>query len=124
MSETRLTKDCPFVVSYVEAMLRFTTDFMDESSDNALDWLYGSDHISEEMWVEVLDDCSGFLGEVGHLIKEEDIYQAGKDFWLTKQGIFNGFREGNWEHGAKLSEWAKTFRGNDPMPRDDGFLYF
>lgn len=116
----------PFTKSYMQTALWSTTD----DDGQPLDKKYDIDDISDETKAEMIADCIDFQEMAAeHLLQagedEAISVQAGKDFWLTRNGHGAGFWDGDWqgEAGSTLTKMAKSFGSVDLYVGDDGKIY-
>jgi hypothetical protein len=54
-----------------------------------------------------LEDCARFQAESAGTLAECESYQAGVDFWLTRNGHGSGFWDGDYDHLDGTGEAAK-----------------
>lgn len=84
--------------------------------------------LAESETEKALADCLKFMDEqAGHLrIGGLDDFQAGSDFWLTRNRHGAGFWDGDWPEtqAEALTEAAHAFGETDLYEGDDGQLYF
>lgn len=109
-----------FVDAYMEAMFWASID--DEG--NPLDSEYTFGDLSLEAKDKIYKDCSNFLNNAGELV-EDNLTQAGHDFWLTRNHHGAGFWDGDWPEdvGNKLTELSEKFGEQNLVVGDDGLLY-
>ena len=76
------------------------------------------------VWNEIIKECQKFQEENWADI-EDDLGQAGHDFFLTRNGHGAGFWDGDWpeEAGKRLTVAAKKFGESEPYVGDDDRLY-
>jgi hypothetical protein len=92
-----------FTTAYIECAVWSSTDDTGEPLDN-LDL-----EIHPETVDQMVKDCQDFQAAAGELI-DDNLSQAGHDFWLTRNGHGAGFWDGEWpEHGDTLTKLAKSF---------------
>ncbi len=73
-----------------------------------LDHDYHSSDLSPETLTAMAADCKRFQEQAAGMI-EDDLGQAGHDFWLTRNGHGAGFWDGGWpKHGDKLTRIASA----------------
>jgi len=120
------------VIPHLDA---FTSAYMDtalwSSIDNGhpLDRGYDIRDISDETKAEMIADCADFQESAKPWLMKSDKRdadaQAGKDFWLTRNGHGAGFWDGSWgkEAGVALTKLAKSFGVMDLYVGDDGKIY-
>ena len=101
-----------FTCGYIEAMFfTETSDAADEHADATVA------DISDDGWAEIIKDCSQFQLENEELLEtvydgsKYDAEQAGRDFWLTRNGHGAGFWDRGLEESAAqaLSNAARGF---------------
>lgn len=116
-----------FTRGYVECAL-WTTD----PHPGQGEWSPHDDMVPENMDAGLLSrmmsDCADFQESEsahGYNTIGEDLYRAGMDFWLTRNGHGSGFWDGRWEEkeGKRLSDVAKAYGGFDIYIGDDGRIY-
>ena len=106
-----------FAKGYVEAMFFTNGDTGDEREDLLND--LGAERLTRAAVARIAADCRKFLGHImpdGCFVQQwidraegYNIEQAGRDFWLTRQGHGVGFwcrKELNGELGAGLTDAA------------------
>ena len=115
-----------FTDAYIEAMLWSSTD----DNDEPLDENYDVSDIATEFMSKIKRDCKKFLRENYQYIEEDEMKQAGHDFWLTRNGHGAGFWDGDWDYeingknvGDHLTKEAKKFGEVIPYIGDDGKIY-
>ena len=111
-----------FTMAYIEAALWSSPG--DEDDCEYLDEKYSIDDISEDTYAQMLADCKAFQ-EAHAADIEDDLRQAGHDFWLTRCGHGCGFWDGDWEEevGDRLTKACKEFGSVDLYVGDDGKIY-
>lgn len=59
---------------------------------------------------ESVIDCLSFYGRIACYISDDQIVQAGHDFWLTRNGHGAGFWDGDWpKYGDMFTKWAQGY---------------
>lgn len=81
-----------FALAYVEAALWSSTN----EDGEPLDGLYTIDDIHADTLAVMVKDCEDFQSFAGPFIADRE-EQAGRDFWLTRNGHGAGFWDGDWE---------------------------
>ena len=96
-------KENHFLAGYFEA-LRFT-----ETGD--LDQPESCEAFDPEFKRESVIDCLAFYAQIACYLSDDQIYDAGRDFWFTRQGHGVGFWEADrWpKHGEMFDKRAKAF---------------
>jgi len=119
-----------FTQQYLEAALEISLDNSNDSGGSPLDENYGVDDFDPEFLLEAKQDCEDFQEAQAELLDRayaEFSYNeenAGRDFWLTRNGHGAGFWDrGLGEVGDALSKAAKVFGGVDLYVGDDGKIY-
>jgi len=108
-----------FTIAYVECALWSSTD----DNDEPLDANYDIYDISAECLTQINIDCAMFQAENMTMI-QDDLSQAGHDFWLTRNGHGAGFWDGDWpEHGDLLTAKCKEYGEINLYVGDDGLIY-
>ncbi|MFA5490958.1 MAG: hypothetical protein WC284_17405 [Candidimonas sp.] len=121
------TDNDQFYNGYVEAIF-FTNsgDSEDELNDKNL-----SD-FADETITDMKNDCEKFISQNSEILDQayevEGVsytpYQAGIDFWFTRNGHGAGFWDRDLgEIGNKLTKAAKSFKEINPYVGDDGLVY-
>lgn len=123
VTETKLNESSDeFFDAYVEAALWSSMDNSDENTDGEpLDKNYTYDDITPQTKERMQQDCDKFVELAGEMI-ENDLAQAGHDFWLTRNGHGAGFWDGDWPEdvGEKLTALAEKFGEYDLYVGDNG----
>lgn len=123
MNQTRNIEDNhdEFTLQYVRTMLWAECNPDDETP---LDDAFEPSDLSDEAWARVEADCKAFQEKAGELIEGRES-DAGRDFWLTRNGHGCGFWDGDWEDdvGEKLTRLSKEFGKVTPFVNDDGKIY-
>lgn len=120
MNATQLDQ---FTEAYCEAAL-WSTSNLDYDGENDepefLDGKYGICDIAPETLAKIIADCQKFQAENAQWLTEDNLTQAGHDFWLTRQGHGSGFWDGDWpeDAGKAMTEASKRFGGVDLYPAD------
>lgn len=92
-------------------------------SGEPLDKVYSCADFSESAMNAATHDCRKFL-EANEAMIDGNEFNAGHDFFLTRNGHGAGFWDGDWrEHGEALTDASKAFGKFDVYPGDDGKLY-
>ena len=76
-------KESEFIAAYLEAI-----DFTELGEDGQPP--IGAD-IDEDFLRESIIDCLAFYGRIACYLSDDNIAQAGHDFWLTRNGHGTGF---------------------------------
>ncbi len=111
-----------FTEAYITAMLWSTND---ESTGwwEPFDANYGPEDLDSLALRDIIHDCKIFQAACRSMI-EDDLSQAGHDFWLTRAGYGCGFWDGDWpEHGDRLTEISNAFGECNLELGDDGKIY-
>lgn len=104
-----------FTRGYIDAAF-FTS--LDESAP--LDDNYSASDLSDEARAIMERDCITFYGAHGWRIVEQDDYQGGIDFWLTRNGHGAGYWDGDYpEHGDALDAACNDYGDVDLYVGDD-----
>lgn len=107
-----------FTRQYIETALWSSTDL-----DEYLDENYGIDDLAPETLEAMIEDCQKFQRDNWKMI-EDNLSQAGHDFWLTRQNHGAGFWDGDWpEHGDELTEACRPYGVVYLYVGDDGKIY-
>ncbi len=116
-----------FIAGYIECAIWLLRDDEGEPLDHA----YDDSDLSEEALGALQEDCEEFingnLDVLGSVIEVFDynVYQAGNDFFLTRNGHGAGFWDrGLGEAGDALSEAARVYGTSELYVGDDELLYF
>lgn len=84
---------------------------------------YSIEEISPECLQTIIDDCKKFQADNFDIIST-NLTGAGRDFWLTRNGLGDGFWAGDWpENGERLTAYSETFKECDLYVGDDGLIY-
>lgn len=119
-----------FAKGYVEAMF-FTNGDTGDDNENLLNHL-GTERLTKAAVARIAADCALFQKRAAVLLRHAyrsnayDEEQAGRDFWLTRQGHGAGF----WDRevlerrnlGRKLSDVAQRF-GEAYVETNRGWIY-
>ena len=66
--------------------------------------------LDEEFRRESAIDCLAFYRRIACYISDDQIAQAGHDFWLTRNGHGAGFWDGDWpKYGDMFTKIAESF---------------
>lgn len=104
-----------FTTAYIICALWSSTD-----GEKPLDDNYG---ISIGCLAQMIEDCQKFQAENFEMI-QDNLSQAGHDFWLTRNGHGAGFWDGGWpEFGDILTAKCKEFKEVDLCVGSDGKIY-
>ena len=129
-----------FLDAYIKCALwstpntQFLEDGEEEEETCALDEDYGPYDLSPEVYREMREDCTDFL--FAHPqdpvtvflsgLGEVSLWEAGCDFWLTRNGHGAGFWDGDWDKpsfeedwGERLTERARPYGSVDLYVGDD-----
>jgi hypothetical protein len=113
-----------FTEAYLTTALWASTDDTNpDQGGQPLDDNYGIGDIETETLRDMVQDCRRFQDENAASILDENLVagmlgrastagaQAGRDFWLTRNGHGAGFWDGDWREPAatKLTESAHAF---------------
>ena len=108
-----------FTTAYIECALWSSTD-----GDTPLDEDYGLEDIAPETLEAMRQDCQDFIETAGDLLGTLDAEQAGRDFWLTRNGHGAGFWDrGLGDLGQQLTELSEPYGSFDLYLGDDGRIY-
>ena len=115
------TRHTVFLDAYINAALWSSDDIF----GMPLDMNYNVGDLSVDLMDKMIEDCAAFLAEAD--IPDNLLPQAGRDFWLTRNGHGTGF----WDHpevygkekALELSVLAETFGVVDLYVGDDGRIY-
>lgn len=90
---------------------------------NTMDKKYSMNDLAPETMEQMKEDCQSFQEKYGSLI-QNDLSQAGHDFWLTRNGHGAGFWDGDWEKdlGEILTKASKTYGECNLFVCDDGLI--
>lgn len=111
------------VEAYLDCALWSSTDFGDEEGNDPrpLDEDHGADDITDDTRREAAEDCSAFAADNAADLASMDPYQAGHDFWLTRNHHGAGFWDrGLGEAGDRLTKAAHVYGSVDLYVTDDG----
>ena len=109
-----------FTRAYIEAML-----WAETSDDGApLDKEFDIQDLSMDAINEIMEDCTDFQADNADDIAD-DLRQAGRDFYLTRNRHGAGFWDGDWSDdiGKRLTDKAHTYGTQGLYVGDDGRLY-
>lgn len=100
-----------FFTAYVQEALRTETDNSTPSGGYPLDKNYTPAQIAPESMARMMQDCEAFQAANKVDLAELDDEQAGRDFWLTRNGHGAGFWDGDYEEpiASRLTESAHSF---------------
>ncbi len=108
-----------FLNGYTEAAIWSSTDDQGEP----LDRTHGEKDLAPETLASFEADCRKFYDANFDLISD-NLVDAGRDFWFTRNGHGAGFWDGDWpESGDKLTEASKAFGETNLYVGDDGLIY-
>lgn len=97
--------EADFLSAYIECALWSSID----DNDEPLDRNFSRDSLTGEALLKMIQDCRAFREQAGITILR-DMWRAGHDFWLSRNGHGAGFFDGHWgEYSNKLQELAKSF---------------
>lgn len=110
-------KELTFWHAYKKAMYFTETGDVDQP---------GSDcELDETFERESIIDCLAFYNRVACYLSDDEIEQAGHDFWLTRNGHGAGFWDGDWKDsdGSEfradlLTQIANSFDNADFLSED------
>lgn len=109
-----------FIDGYIEALLFAETD----DNDEPLDRNYTVEYFAPETLATIEAECNRFIELADGLITPAEYTEAGRDFYLTRQGHGCGFWDGDWsEHGDKLTAISEEFGQTWYYIGDDGKIY-
>jgi hypothetical protein len=120
-----------FAKGYVEAMFFTDTGHLEDEDLHEATVA----ELADETWVEIERDCTAFQGVARELLttaytRDYDEMQAGRDFWLTRNGHGAGFwdrdqlkQDGLGDRLKKLCGWKTEFAETGMYRGDDGKLY-
>jgi hypothetical protein len=77
------TKEAEFIAAYIEAIVWTDTGEIDQPSVTA--------ELDETFERESVIDCLAFFSRISCYLGDDNIAQAGHDFWLTRNGHGTGF---------------------------------
>ena len=104
-------KEDEFIQAYIEAM--YFTDTGDSGQPEA-----GSELCSEFKRESVID-CLSFYGRTACYLSDDEIVQAGHDFWLTRNGHGAGFWDGDWiTYGDMFTKISECYGEVDSVFED------
>ena len=110
-----------FTKAYIAAALWSTPDH--EGEGEFLDENYSPDDLHPDTLQAITEDCEQFQAQNRALI-QNDLGQAGHDFWLTRNGHGAGFWDGDWpEHGDALTRDCEAYGEVDLYACTDGKIY-
>jgi len=107
-----------FVAGYTDVALQTSND---ENEENFYDMDY---EVSGKAWERMENDCLDFF-EANYDDISNDLYQAGQDFWLTRNRHGSGFWDGHWpdETGKRLTANAHAYGEAILYLGDDGKVH-
>lgn len=111
------------VERYLECALWSSNDESDDRGGNPLDDTYYISDISDETWLEAIEDCDSFLESQAGDLEESGLgyEQIGHDFWLTRNGHGAGFWDrGLGDVGDRLSKACEPYGSVDLYVGEDG----
>lgn len=117
-----------FTEAYIATALWSSTDNSDETGGEPLDTNYGPWDIHPDTLSRMIADCASFQeSEARHGFStiDENLGQAGHDFWLTRNGHGAGFWDGDWpkDEGERLTKVSEAYGEFDLIVGDDGFIH-
>lgn len=113
-----------FIDQYIATALWSTNDESTPQGGEPFDANYGPEDLSPECRKQMEQDCNAFMDANWEDI-QEDLSQAGHDFWLTRNGHGAGFWDGDWEKatGERLTKASKTFGEVHLYLGDDNLIH-
>ncbi len=113
-----------FFAAYMECALWSSNAESTPEGGEPLDLNYGFSDISKEAKDHMREDCNVFIRNNHFDLMEVEPEQAGRDFWLTRNGHGAGFWDrGLGELGDRLTRAAHAFPEVNLYVGDDGKLY-
>jgi hypothetical protein len=119
-----------FSRAYMTAALWSSHDESDECGGDPMDDNYGIQHIADETFAAMIEDCQAFQRDHAQTLARcsGDMSQAGHDFWLTRNGHGTGFWDRDdavWDKAAReeLSRSARSSGNVDLYVGDDGRIH-
>ena len=98
-------KEQQFIDAYLECIA-----FTEEAEGKELD---------ETFMRESVIDCLSFYQRICCYLSDDQIDQAGHDFWLTRNGHGAGFWDGDWpKHGDMFTKISECYGSVDPYFED------
>lgn len=112
-----------FLSAYIECAIWSSIDDRDGEQE-PLDENHGTSDLAPETFSRIQADCRKFIGAHWQDI-QNDLPQAGHDFWLTRNGHGAGFWDGDWpdDIGERLTKASKEFGECYLYVGDDGKIY-
>jgi hypothetical protein len=109
-----------FTKAYLECALWSSTD----DDGDPLDRTYRLDDFAPETLRQAIEDCTAFQADNASDLEGVDIVQAGRDFWLTRNGHGCGFWDrGLGEVGLRLTDAAHVYGSVDLYVGDDHLIW-
>lgn len=98
------TKEQEFIAAYFDAI-----DFT-ETGELSTGQPESGTELDEIFKRESVIDCLAFYNRIACFLSDDEIPQAGHDFWLTRNGHGAGFWDGDWpKYGDMFDRIAKGF---------------
>lgn len=110
-----------FFTAYVKAALWSSTD----DDDQPLDRSHNFTDIDADTLGQMKRDCDNFQRQNEITLRGLDPAQAGRDFWLTRNGHGAGFWDGDYpdDIGERLTQAAEAFGEYCLYVGDDGKIH-
>tara|TARA_R110000822_G_C15278495_1_gene489940 strand:+ start:990 stop:1385 length:396 start_codon:yes stop_codon:yes gene_type:complete len=108
---TMTKKENQFYLAYVEAIYFTDTGEDDEPDTDA--------EMDQDFMRESMIDCLAMYGRIACYLSDDNVEQAGHDFWLTRNGHGIGYWDRPEIYGQNMAEnytkWAESFGPADPV---------
>ena len=116
----RLKEYGQFIEGYFRAALWSSTDDDGQPLDN----VFSVADITDSTQKKMVQDCQKFADKNYNMIMD-DLYQAGIDFWLTRNHHGAGFWDGDWPepNATKLTDAAHRFGAFNLWVGEDAKIY-
>lgn len=110
-----------FIESYIETAIWSSLD----DSGKPLDSRFDAIDLSEDAKQRTERDCNQFIKENERALENISYYQAGHDFWLTRNGHGAGFWDGDYPEpeASILTESSRIFGTCELYLADDDKLW-
>lgn len=117
-----------FVKGYIEAMFFTSTGTLDDEDLSQASLA----EMADEAMSRLFEECERFKRDNAEALEtaiaegdDVDMLQAGRDFWLTRNGHGAGYWDGDWPepYATQLTDAAKLCGSTDLYRGDDGRLY-
>lgn len=115
-----------FTDAYITSALWSTNDESTPEGGEPLDSTYSPEDVAPEAYEAAKRDCAIFLSKFNDVVMgDNELENAGHDFWLTRNRHGSGFWDGDWNEpfASDAVIVSQSFKELHPYVGDDGNVY-